>query len=291
MTDVTAAPPASPPSNTPPAAPPAAPPASQPWYHGADETVIGALQTRGWDKKPANEAAIEAVKSYNELNRQRGFPANEVVRFNPADADVMKGFYARIGVPKDAAGYDFSQIKFTNGDELDDPAFTDAVRGAALKHNLTPAQAQGMFGDLLKFQEQTETQSQTNAEAAIATEKDALQKNWGNNFNLNLLEARAGAKALGFDEQIVGTLEKEVGYAKIMEALRSVGARFREPGAVGAGGTPGQMNGGVTTREQAVLRKQELLADSAWRQRYVDGGPNSAERREMHNLDRLLSQR
>jgi hypothetical protein len=65
--------------------------------------------------------------------------------------------------------------------------------------------------------------------------------------------------------------------------MRKIGANTREDTFVerGAGGT-----GEVTTREGAVSRKAELMADPAFRTKYLKGDPSSV--REMTRLNQMI---
>jgi hypothetical protein len=68
-----------------------------------------------------------------------------------------------------------------------------------------------------------------------------------------------------------------------MEAMRKIGANTREDTFVerGVGGT-----GEVTTREGAISRKAELMADPAWGTKYLKGDPSAV--REMTRLNTMI---
>ena len=69
-----------------------------------------------------------------------------------------------------------------------------------------------------------------------------------------------------------------------MEAMRKIGANTREDTFVerGAGGPAGD----VTTREGAMARKSELMADSAWVAKFLAGG--QSEGREMTRINTMI---
>ena len=45
----------------------------------------------------------------------------------------------------------------------------------------------------------------------------------------------------------------------------------------------------VMSREQAISRRAELMADKAWGTRWVNNGPNSPERKELWDIDTLIN--
>jgi hypothetical protein len=264
---------------------PAATPAT-PWYQGADPELIGHIQTKGWHEKPANEAALEAVKAHREAERHIGVPADQIIRA-PKDANDEAGWkalYARLGVPETADKYDFSTVKRADGTPLDD-SLTAFLRQTASDLKLPADRAPALANELTKYLDGQKAAAATEIDAKVIEERAALQKNWGANFEANKFLAQRGAIALGVDPEVVMALEKQVGYAKTMEAFRRVGELNGE-GRFIANGNP-NFNSGVRTVEQAVARKAELMADSAWVGRYNAGG--APEAREMKALLTIIT--
>src|SRR6185437_11410215 len=210
-------------------------PAAKPWHDGMPAEHLGIISNRGWDKLDAAGAAKAIVASYDEAQRKLGVPANELLRFKPDDPAIMDGFFQRLGVPKDAKDYDLSAIKFKDGSALDD-TFADRVRAAALKFHLPK-------------------------EAA------AVKKNWGQNYEQNRLIAQRAAQAMGFDAEIISTLEKAAGYDKVMGALLAVGQKIGEDKLLVMDTPAGR---GVITREGAVAEKKKLMADPTFASRATE---------------------
>ena len=118
----------------------------------------------------------------------------------------------------------------------------------------------------------------------VAVEKAELKKNWGSNEAANMVIAQAAVKALGVDPAAVAALEKVVGYAKVMDMFRNIGSKIGEDRFV----STGQGNDkGVMTRDQAESEKRDLMADEAWRIRYLKGGVD--EQRKMQALNKMIS--
>lgn len=259
-----------------------------PWFEGVaafDTEMRGHLVNRGWDKKTAPEAAAEAIKAWRAAEKFVGAPADEIVRVPKAANDEAgwNAVWSKLGKPAEAKGYDFSDIKFSDGTPLDE-AFANTMRDVAFKLNLPKDTAAAVTREFAKFMDSAEASDKTESAAKLALEKTELAKNWGANFEANKFVASQAAKALGIDPATVSALEGVVGYAKIMEMFRNIGSKIGEDKFITGdrGGSPG-----VMTREQAVARRAELVADKAWGLRYTAGG--ATERREMEALNHLIA--
>lgn len=264
-----------PPTGTPPA----------PWFQGADPELVGHIQAQGWHEKPANEVALAAIAEARRNAAFNGVPADKLVRLpdGPQDEAGLKAFRAKIGVPDDAKGYDFSALKNDKGEPLLDQARTDFFANTALKLGIPKDAAVQLAQDFLAQENSTAAAQAADKTAKLTEEHKALDANWGQNKDANLFLAKKGAEKLGLTPEQVNSLENVVGYAGIMEALRKVGELAGEARFVSGNAN---VNGGIMTREQAVARKAELMKDSAWTSRYMAGG--AAEGREMLALNTLI---
>lgn len=256
--------------------------AAKPWYEGADAELIGHIQTKGWHDKPANEVALAAIQAHREAEKYIGAPADRIIKLpttpeDPAWADV----YARLGAPKEAKDYDFSSVKV--GEEAADPALVEFFRTQAAALHLPKDAAPALLDAYLKHQNGLGAAAAAEKTAALAEEHKVLDANWGANKEANKFLARKGAEKLGLDATAVDALEGVVGYAKTMEALRKVGEISGEAKFISGSG---MTQDGIMTREQAIGRKAELMADGAWTKRYMDGGV--VENREMTALLTLI---
>lgn len=250
------------------------------WYDGAEASLIGHLQSHGWDTKTPTEAALAAVQSHQAAAKLIGHPPEKVARIpEPNDEAGWKSFYERLGAPSDAKAYDFSKVTFA------DPAQGDFVRAQAaalhLNQNAALVLAQNVVANAAKAAAATLADNT----AAINTERDALKKDWGANEAANLFTIRRTAEALGVSKEQVDALEKMdgMGYAKVMAMFLNIGSKMGEDTFVrntAPGGT------GLMSGEQASARKAELLSDSAWTARYQAGG--KTELREMLAVQTVL---
>jgi len=255
-----------------------------PWYKGVAPEVIGHLEARGWNTKTPSEVAVEAVKAHFEAQKFIGAPPDQVVRM-PKDAADEAGWTAlraRLGVPADATGYKFDDIKRADGSALaaDQAAF---LAQTALAAHLPPDAALEVAKAFTKFQDDAASRQVADRTAAITTAKEALKSNWGPNHEANLFVAKQAAAALGVTQDQVDALESQIGYDKVMEMFRSIGTKIGEDKFVQ------NLNpnaAGVMTREQALSKKQELMNDSVWTKAYLDG--DSVKVREMTALNTII---
>jgi len=252
--------------------------ATKPWYDGKlDADLIGHVQNAGWKVDDPATLAAEAVKAHREARKFIGVPENQLLRL-PADAKDEAGWnsvWHRLGVPKDPKEYDFSAVKRADGTVIDE-AFADTIRQTAATNRIPKNAATAFAQSVVKHIEGQETTRAAELATKLNTEKAELAKNWGPNADLNKLTAMQGAKRLGVSPEEVAALENVVGYSKVMEMFRKVGAGTSEDTFVeGKGTTP-------TTSASAQARLTELQADKAWVDRLFKG--DAAARREHDSL-------
>lgn len=266
------------------AAPPAPPPAAN-WYDGkADQEHKTFWEEKKYDISNPNTVAIEATKAAISLERMLGASKDRLLTI-PKDASDESGWktiYSRLGVPAEAKDYDLSSIKATDGKDLD-PAFADVMKAALHRGNVGKDKAPEVVKALVKHFTDRETARQTETTAQRQAERAQLLKDWGNNAEFNRLTAMQGAKRLGVTEEDVARFENILGYNKTMELFRKVGAGTTEDTFVES-----KQGGPVTTAGTAAARKTELMADTAWVERFLKGG--TAERNEMSALNALIQE-
>lgn len=258
----------------------------KPWYDGKlDAELVGHMQNRKWDAMPVEEVAINAIKSHKEAERMLGVPRDELVRVpkDIKDEAGWKALHDRLGVPADPKDYDFSTVKTAAGEALDQ-ALADTLRAAAAKAKLPKDAAAAVAAEVQKHLDSTSAAKAAEMTDALNKEKADLAKNWGVNHAANMVVAQAAVKALGIDPSVVAALEKQIGYAKVMDMFRQIGSKIGEDKFVvnNSGG-----NNGIMTVQQATARKAELENDSEWAKRYMAGG--AAENREMSALIRIIT--
>lgn len=266
-----------------------------PWYQGiegVDAELTGHLQSKGWDKLEPAKAAAAAARAHRQAEGLIGAPADQIIRLPKENNDpAWNSIWQRLGRPADDKGYDFSGVKDAAGQPISE-ALAAAVRAAAFKANLTKDGAIEVARAVVALNDKSAADAKAETDAAVALERQELDKSWGANKAANMLIATNAFKALlaasGLSQEKYGqamtALENTVGYAGLHQILLAVGQKIGEDKFIGGRGPSGD---GVMTREQAVARKAELMKDAAWTKRYLDGG--AAEQREMLTLNRLIT--
>lgn len=246
--------------------------ATLPWHHGVDAEILGHWNNKGVKLDDPKFVAVEMSKQAREAEKYIGVPPAQLIKL-PKDANDQAGWntvYSRLGVPAEAKDYDFTGIKHADGKELP-AALADALRPALLAARVPKDRGAEVAKAVVKHLDDINAASTAEATAKVDAEKAELAKSWGKNADFNRLTAMQGAKRLGVDPETVALLEKHVGYSKVMEMFRKIGAgtnedTFHDGGGPGGTGTP-------TTVEGAKSRLAELQRDPAWAKRWADGDP------------------
>ncbi len=260
------------------------PPAAQTWHAGLEPDVLGHIQSKGWDTLDPSAAAKEAAKAHREAQKYLGAGVDKLVRIpDPADPASVKAFRDKMGVPADAKDYDFTGVKTAAG-EVPDQAFLDFARSQAAELGLNKDDASRLATAMLKQSENTVTARVTEDTAKLQLEQATLDKNWGANKEANMFVAKQAAAKLGVTPEQIAALEKTVGYAATMELFRTIGTKIGEDRFIQ---NPNPAIPGVMTRDQAVTRKNDLMKDEGWRNRYLAGG--AAENKELQGLLTIIT--
>ncbi len=255
----------------------------KPWYDGAPMEIVGYLQTKGWADDP-KKAALGAAQAHMAAEKYIGVPAEQLLRL-PKDGDV-EGFRAvqkRLGA-LDADKYDFASVKHADGSAPADDVM-QFLRSTAATLGLRQQEATALAGAFIQRHESAEATKAAEKTAGLETSKQALAKDWADNFDAHKFVAQQGAKAMGVTPEDVMTLEGVVGYDRVMKMFHKIGVMNGEAKYVQGSNPAG--TGGLMSREQAIARKAELLADKDWKARYMGGGKK--ELNEMVALSTILS--
>lgn len=288
-----ATPPATP-SATPPATPSATPPAGV-WHEGKiDPVVVGFWKNKGIDDTDPVKVAERLTHFYRESERFIGAPPEEMIRIpkaNAAETDV-NAYWQRIGVPKESKEYDLSTVKFADGKELDQ-GFSDTLRAALHEGRVPKDRAAGIASRLIRHMESNDAAEIAEKTAVVNAEKEALDRNWGNNKAANLVVAKAALDRIG---QAAGLSAEQIqkgwdalssvggiGASYAMEMLRTVGARMGEAPYIAP--NQGGGNSQVMSQAQAKAEIDALKADTAFGQRLMSGGRE--ERRKWDDLHKV----
>ncbi len=258
-----------------------------PWHTGADAETLGYLQTKGWDKLDAKDAALNAVKSYREAEKHIGAPPDKIIRMpEQNDQAGWRALRERLGAPAKPEEYDFkTTVKFKDGTELDD-GFVNAMAKTFHERGVAKQDAGAIAKAVVEFMENAETSDKAESDMKLAQAKDALKANWGSSFNTNMIVARNMFAKLGWSKETVDALEGTVGYDKVMEAMRDLGVRTGEDKFIRGDGAGGGGEGAMT-KEQAQYALSQLKNDAEWCNRYFAGDAQAGQK--FDTLTRIIT--
>jgi hypothetical protein len=271
----------------------AIPAAAASWFSGYDADTQGHIQNRGWDKLSVDQALAQAVKAHREAEKLIGIPAEQLLRSpkDANDAENLGRIYDKLGVPKDAKDYDFSTVKSANGEVLDAET-TEFVRGLATKLHLSKDGATELAKALDGLGTGAETQELAEYNAKLTSEKEQLNKDWGQYAAQNKIAAQnAFAKvvsALGLTKEqsdtAMAAMEKSLGFGTVLKIFNAFGTKLGEDTFVN--NQQGQQ-GQVMTKESAKAKLDMNMKDEAWVKKYESGDVLATA--EFQNLTRMMT--
>ncbi len=257
---------------------PAAPAVSAVSWLAADVApeLVGHAQNAGW------QTPADAVKSHHELQKLFGADRHGrtiVVPKEDAAPEEWAKFHEKLGRPADAKAYGIAVA------EGADPKFADGFTAKAHELGLSTKQAQALAGWYGEFGGAASAEQAAATEAALASEHQALAKDWGTGPEAAMRRelAKRAAVHLGLDEAAIDAMEKVSGFSKTMKALAKVGDLMRETGGEGLN----ELGSFGMTPEGAKAKKSQLMADPGWRKAAMN--PNSKEWAELQKIDSILA--
>lgn len=263
-------------------------PAPTAWHTGVAPEVLGFWQNKGLPLDDPKTFGTKITELYQNAEKFIGAPPDRIIKLPGTDAkpEEIAAFRQRLGWPAEAKDYDFSTVKDAAGQPIAAP-IADALRAASHEAGVPKDAAAKVAAAVVKALDGVNASQKTIEAGKLAEERVKLEVNWGGKdsatYQLNHLKAMEGARRLGITPEAVKALEGQVGYASVMDAMRKVGMARGEDMFVESG-TGGQ--GSPTTREGAMARKAELMADKAWAARFTAG--DAEARREYDNLNKLI---
>jgi hypothetical protein len=259
-------------------------PPTVPWHNVLDAEMRTYALKKGYDLTDPMKAFMASARGHMEAEKFIGVPPNRLLKL-PEDVNDEAGWkavYQRFGAPVDKNGYDFSQVKFSDGSDLDQ-SFAEFMRTKAFELHLPTTSAAALSQAFVGFMEEGDKRESEAMAQKLTEEKAQLQKDWGNNYEYNRQTAVQGAQKLKVTAEDVATLEKAVGYSRVMEIFRKVGAGTTEDSYI-SGKQGGEF---MTTQQTAQTRLNELMANPQWQGRFLQNEPEA--RREFEQLTRLIS--
>lgn len=240
-----------------------------------DEGVRPFVTNKGW------KSTTDILTSYQKLESQIG--ADKIVLPKDGDAESLKAYRAKLGVPETADKYD---VKLPEGSPVS-KEFLDAAKSWFHEASLPPKAVQAIVDKYQAFV----TESQKGVEAtkinSIDSERDATFKEWGKDLDGNkaaMQRAYQLAKTdLNLSDADYDSLAGVWGMAKTMKFFAKFGNMVGEHNFHGGEGNKGF----GSTPEAARARMEALKKDTEWFGRFAKGG--AAEQLEWKNLQEAMA--
>jgi hypothetical protein len=254
------------PSHAAPAPSPAPSPSPTPapsaaWYGSdANKAVVEAKQFKGVDDVFTWATNAEKLIGAERAGRTVVLPKDD------KDAEGIKAFRAKLGVPESADKYELPVPEGQDGGfaKLASNWFHEAgvPKSAA---QVIAKQWNDHIANYLKEAEATE-------QAESGKQLDSLKGEWGDKFDTNSEHARRFMKASGWDDAKIARYEATFGTADMLKTFQALGAKMGEAGFVSG---DGQGSGGVSPQqakeklnEARLQRIDGKLTDKQWQEAF-----------------------
>jgi len=222
------------------------------------------------------DSVDKLAKSYAHLVKKMGVPADQLLRL-PEAGQPMDEVYNALGRPEDHEGYNLGDYE---------PETTAGFRELAHQIGLNNEQANILFDSYINsINSQEELESQDFDQFQVENTQ-ALQEEWGGNFDKNVELARRAFMNFATPEAVEIMEETGLGnHPEILKIFSRIGELLQEDSVLPGTSTP--ILGGMTPA-QAQESFNSKMADPEFRTAYLDGfHPNHA--RAVEEITKLHS--
>lgn len=239
-----------------------------------DEGVRPYVQNKGW------KSEVDLLTSYQKLESQIG--ADKIVLPKDGDAESLKAFRAKLGVPETPDKYD---VKLQDGSPVSED-FLKAAKAWFHEANLPPKQVQAIVDKYQAFVAESQKAADGTKIGKIEGERDATFKEWGKDLDQNkaamqrayqLFKTESGMSDADYD-----AMADAMGMGKVMKMFAKIGNMVGEHNFVG-----GDHRAMGFTPEAAKARMDALKADREWFARFAKG--DAAAQAEWKNLQEAMA--
>ena len=268
---------------SPPAAPAEGATPPSPFYASLkDPALRGYAEVKGYKHTDAVEFSEALLKSYQNLEKLRGVPAERLLTLpeNMEDAEAMKPIMAKLGLtaPEKAEDYGFTQI------EGMDQEFATTAQGWMHELGVPPKLAAGLAE---KWQAYANAQREgviQQATEETAAELGRLQGEWGAKYDENLEIARRAVRQFGFSEEELQAMETSVGAAAMFKKFHNAGMRLNEGSFIEGSN---KKDGFVMTADAARTKRDQLTGDRDFMAKFLNG--DAAAKEQIERLNHIIA--
>lgn len=246
-----------------------------------DPALRGYAEVKGYKHADPVEFSEALLKSYQNLEKLRGVPAERLLTLpeNMEDAEAMKPILEKLGyaAPAEASAYGFTEI------EGAEPEVAKGYAELAMKHGIPVKQAQAVFADIIAMEKQARESLMTEVAEETAAEIGRLQGEWGPKYDERIEVARRAVRQFGFTEDELKQMESNVGAAAMYKRFHQIGLSLQEGGFVEGGSKPST----VMTADGARTERDRLTQDKDFMARFLRGDAQAREK--MERLNRTIA--
>lgn len=250
------------------------------WFESPDlAEVTGWAKGRGYNLADMGEKALPALQGHFNAEKLIGLDrAGRTITLPKDDAtpEEIEAFQAKLGRPATAKDYKLpAELK-------DDPVAT-AFLDVAHKAGFSQKQIDPLMQFIGAQQQQLVAQQQQQIEAKATADLQALQQEWGGEFQLRSEAARRAVRELGLSSEEATIVEETLGLKRTAEVFFKIGKGLLEDKGEGLGGNAG--GGGVfgLSPTEARAKIDSLKKDTAFAGKLLAGDAGAkAEWERLH---------
>lgn len=249
------------------------------WADSFDPETKGWIESKGLTKFDAQKVLPELAKGWRGAESKLGVPAEQLARIpkDENDADGLKAYLGKLGVPETPEGY---EIKQEQGIDTDFP--TQAAKWF-YEMNVPKNIAKGLYSKLKTYAESTANAADEQFTQQADSDIAALKGEWkGGDFDRNVELARRVRATMGLSDEETMAVERAIGVGRAAKVFSSLGKALGEHRF--HGGEQAQTRFSMSP-EAARTRILEVQADPAWMEKYMSGDSDkNAEFKRLHEI-------
>ena len=166
---------------------------------------------------PSEDASAEDKQKF--FDKVQKHAPHLMPRPEAGNKEQMDAVLTALGRPDESTGYE--NVEIPEGLNFDD-ARMDAFKGLAHKHGLTKDQFNGVLGDVLAMDAQTNTEMND----AVVASRQAIEQEWGATFKDREAQAIAAAEATGAPEAVINMAKEGKIGGDTLKWLHTLGTKI-----------------------------------------------------------------
>jgi hypothetical protein len=240
-----------------------------PWYGTISDEHKGFIESKGWD------GIGTVVDSYKNLEKFMGVPKERLLKLpDKPDSPEWGEIHGRLGRPEKPDGYEVKPLEGAPGSA----EFVKWAREQFHTLGLSKTQGETLAAKWNEYQGQVRAQADEQSVTESHQQLSKLKQEWGAAFEEKVGQNRQFLEAVGVKPDQVQLLEIAFGVdgaAKLVDGIiTKFGIQLGEPNFRGGGSGNGF---GALTPSMAMAKKEQLLTDPAWKEKYLSGSKEHIE--------------